>query len=138
MKKRKKAKRRIRKAPLTVFILLLLIITGGALYSFNIIPHLYYTNEDFGINDYISPSDKDGDGIDDQSDILAGVKNYIAEKPKYKNKYYSCGYPDDEYGVCTDVVAQGMLAAGYDLMQLINEDIKKILRITTLKQLISI
>lgn len=83
----------------------------------------YYTNEDFNISNYISNVDKDGDGIDDQSDILQNVREYISTKPKYKSKYYDAGYPDDEYGVCTDVIAFGLLGAGYDLMELVNEDI---------------
>ena len=33
----------------------------------------YYTNEDFGIENYISLIDKDNDGIDDQTDILENV-----------------------------------------------------------------
>ena len=83
----------------------------------------YYTNEDFNIKNYISNIDKDEDGIDDQTDILENVRKYISTKPKYKSKYYSTGYPDDEYGVCTDVVAFGLLGAGYDLMELVNDDI---------------
>ena len=85
----------------------------------------YYTNEDFNIENYISDTDKDGDGIDDQTDILENVRKYISTKPKYKSKYYSTGYPDDEYGVCTDVIAFGLLGAGYNLMELVNEDIIK-------------
>ena len=42
---------------------------------------------------------------------------------KSQNKYYETGYPDDEYGVCTDVVANGLKDAGYDLKELVNEDI---------------
>lgn len=34
------------------------------------------------------------------------------------------GYPDDGYGVCTDVVAFGLKDAGYNLMKLVNEDVK--------------
>ena len=71
-----------------------------------------------------STVDKDSDGIDDQIDILQGALNYIASKPKYKSKYYQTGYPNDEYGVCTDVVANALNNAGYDLMILIQEDIK--------------
>lgn len=82
-----------------------------------------YTNEDFGIITYVSQVDKDGDGIDDQSDILESVREYIAKKPKYKSKYYASGYPDDEYGVCTDVVGFGLLGAGYNLQELVDEDI---------------
>ena len=65
----------------------------------------------------------DEDGIDDATDILNNAYEYIARKPKYKSKYYATGYPDDEYGVCTDVVAFSLLNAGYDLMELVNEDV---------------
>ena len=92
------------------------------LYKFNIIPHKQYTNSDFNIETYVSSFDKYNDGIDDQTDILDNVRNYIAKNPKYKSKYYGTGYPDDEYGVCTDVVAFGLKDAGYDLMELVNED----------------
>lgn len=92
------------------------------LYKFNIIPHKQYTNSDFNIETYVSSFDKDNDGIDDQTDILDNVRNYIAKNPKYKSKYYGTGYTDDEYGVCTDVVAFGLKDAGYDLMELVNED----------------
>ncbi len=94
------------------------------LYACRIIPHKTYGNEHFGITPYISERDRDGDGIDDQTDLLAGVRAYIATEPSYQSKYYGdTGYPNDEYGVCTDVVAQGLLAAGYDLMELMAEDI---------------
>ena len=83
----------------------------------------YYSDNDFNIETYTSLIDKDNDGIDDQSDILNNAKAYIATKPQYKSKYYSTGYPDDNYGVCTDVVAFSLLNAGYDLMELVNEDI---------------
>ena len=106
-----------------VIILIFLIITY-VLYLFNYIPHKMYSNEDFNIKTYISKIDKDEDGIDDQTDILNNVREYISTKPKYKSKYYANGYPDDQYGVCTDVVAFGLKNAGYDLMQLVNEDIQ--------------
>ncbi len=93
------------------------------LYYFNIIPHRMYSNDDFDIDTYVSDVDMDNDGIDDQRDILESVREYIATKPKYKSKYYEGGYPDDGYGVCTDVVAFGLLGAGYDLRELVNEDI---------------
>lgn len=86
------------------------------------IPQETYTNSDFDIETYISPNDKDGDGVDDQTDILENVRAYVATKPKYMSKYYPNGYPDDEYGVCTDVVAQGLLGAGYDLRELVDAD----------------
>ena len=102
----------------------LIIVALYVLYCFNYIPHKKYTNADFKIEAYKSNIDKDNDGIDDQTDILNNANNYIKTNPKYKSKYYNTGYPDDEYGVCTDVVAFALKDAGYDLMVLVNEDIK--------------
>ena len=107
-----------------IFLIVLIIVVLYALYRFNYIPHKKYTNEDFNIKTYISKTDKDNDGIDDQTDILNNVRDYIKTNPKYKSKYYATGYPNDEYGVCTDVVAFGLKGAGYDLMNLVNEHIK--------------
>ena len=93
------------------------------LYYFNYIPHKNYNNNYFNIKTYISNIDKDNDGIDDQTDILDGAKKYISTKPKYKSKYYNTGYPNDGYGVCSDVVAFALKDAGYDLQILVNEHI---------------
>lgn len=112
------------KKKLTITILLLLIIAAmlvGAK-KFKLWPFQTYTSESFGIEVFVSPNDADHDGIDDQRDILINAKEYIETKPKYKSQYYASGYPDDDYGVCTDVVAQALLHAGYDLQQLVDED----------------
>ena len=93
-----------------VFIIIgiiIILITVLLLYLYNSILHKQYTNADFKIETYVSNIDKDDDGIDDQTDILNNVRNYISKNPKYKSKYYETGYPNDEYGVCTDVVAFG-------------------------------
>ena len=108
---------------LVVIIAMLTIGIIYTLYIFNIIPHKKYTNSDFNIDTCISSIDKDNDGIDDQTDILNNVREYIKTKPKYKSKYYSTGYSNDEYGVCSDVVAFGLLNAGYNLMEQVNKDI---------------
>lgn len=83
----------------------------------------YYTNADFGIPDCKSDNDEDGDGIDDQTDILLGAKEYVATRPVYQSKYYAGGWSDDKFGVCTDVVANALLSAGYDLQDLVDKDI---------------
>jgi len=106
----------------TIFIIISVILLA-LLYNLQVIPHKKYDNSDFYIETYISSVDKDNDGIDDQTDILNNVRDYISTKPKYKSKYYETGYPNDEYGVCTDVVANGLKGAGYDLMELVNQDI---------------
>lgn len=108
---------------ISIILIILICIILYALYLFNYLPHPKYSNEDFNIEQYISSKDMDNDGIDDQTDILNSVRDYIATNPKYKSKYYKNGYPDDGYGVCTDVVAFGLKGAGYDLMELVNKDI---------------
>lgn len=106
-----------------LIVILVVILSIIILYKLSIIPHKQYTNKDFDIKTYISGIDKDNDGIDDQTDILNNVKKYIHTKPKYQSKYYNTGYPNDEYGVCTDVVGFGLKDAGYNLMELVNKDI---------------
>ncbi len=108
---------------ISLILIVLLIITTIILYKLNIIEHKKYSNNDFNIDTYISSIDKDNDGIDDQTDILNEAKKYVKTKPKYKSKYYSTGYSNDEYGVCTDVVAIALKNSGYDLMELVNSDI---------------
>lgn len=88
-------------------------------------PQRKYNDEEFGITTFVSEKDKDMDGVDDQTDILANAKEYLASKPKYKSEYYGGGYPDGEYGVCTDVVAFALLGAGYDLRELVDADIRE-------------
>ena len=109
----------------SVIVIICLSILGYLLYYFNFIPHRKYTNDDFNIKTYVSSIDKDNDGIDDQTDILINTRKYIETKPKYKSKYYGTGYPDDNYGVCTDVVAFALKDAGYDLRELVNNHVKE-------------
>ncbi len=109
----------------TIAATILVIIIAGVLYSLNVIPHRQYTNADFLIPDYRSQVDRDGDGIDDQTDILLSAREYLSANPQYQSKYYATGYPDDGYGVCTDVIAQALRGAGYDLMELVDRDIRE-------------
>lgn len=113
-----------KKKILCIAVFIIVIMGTYLLYRFNYIPHRKYTNEDFGISAYVSKNDEDEDGMDDQTDILNSAREYLDTKPKYKSKYYAeTGYSNDEYGVCTDVVANAMKGAGYDLMWLVNQDI---------------
>ena len=111
------------KKKIIISLLIILTILIYQLYLQNYIPHKVYYNDDFYIEDYISKTDMDNDGIDDQTDILESVNNYIKNKPIYQSKYYETGYPNDNYGVCTDVVAYSLKESGYDLMELVNADI---------------
>lgn len=67
-------------------------------------------------------SDADSDGIPDQQDILQGALDYVATRPQYKSAYFVGGWPTDGTGVCTDVIAYGLRAAGYDLPALVDAD----------------
>ena len=116
--------KKLKKVFIFVFAILMIFGVAWLLYAFNVIPHRQYINADFGIETYKSLVDKDGDGIDDQTDFLQSVRRYIATKPKYKSKYYRTGYPDDGYGVCTDVIAFGLKDTGYDLRELVDADIR--------------
>ena len=106
-----------------IIIILLIISLIILLFCYNLMQPKKYSSDSFNIDVYKSQIDKDNDGIDDATDILKNAKEYVKKRPKYKSKYYGSGYPDDGYGVCTDVVAFSLNAAGYDLMELVNEDI---------------
>ena len=107
-----------------VLLVLLLTAVPVADRFLHFLPRKTYTGADFDVPRYISATDKDGDGIDDQSDIYAATLAYLATEPKYKSKYYpETGYPDDAYGVCTDVVAFALRDAGYDLRELVDADV---------------
>lgn len=75
-------------------------------------------------------ADKDGDGINDQKDILAGAKkqlelaakNIFGEGSNEPN-YYNGGDPPPELALCTDIVARAFKEAGFDIRNLVNEDI---------------
>ncbi len=75
-------------------------------------------------------TDYDVDGIDDQKDILEGAKKQL-EKPAVnifsegveEHNYYDGGDPPQEYALCTDIIYRSFKNAGYDLIQLVNEDI---------------
>lgn len=67
--------------------------------------------------------DADADGVADNDDILVSALAYVRTRPRYKSAYYTCGYPDDQFGVCTDVLAFACRDAGYDLQLLVAADI---------------
>ena len=112
---------------IVLFLLAAVVCTGAAYLYFNSptsskrLPDRYL----FPVPQLISDHDEDGDGIDDQTDLLQGTLAYIETEPQYKSKYYEGGWPDDGYGVCTDVVAAAMKNAGYNLRELVDADVRK-------------
>ena len=98
-----------------LLILLCFLLSGCANDSIKIT-----ANKNPGILHYVdfrSSVDKDHDGVDDATDIVKAVREYVATDPIYKSAYYAGGYPNDGHGVCTDVVAFALLHAGYDLQE---------------------
>ena len=106
-----------------IILAAIILIVAISTYMTNGFDFIRYSADDFNIISYHSLNDRDHDGIDDQSDMLNSALEYVETRPVYKSKYYAGGYPDDEYGVCTDVLAFAMLNSGYDLQQLVHEDI---------------
>lgn len=82
-----------------------------------------YSARELGIKELKSAVDRDGDGLDDYTDILLGAREYVESDPGYESRYYKGGYPDDGYGVCTDVIWYALQSAGYSLKDLVDEDI---------------
>lgn len=104
------------------FLIVCIAVVGIALHHKN---KPSYTAEDFEIEVVKGKTDKDGDGIDDYTDILLGARAEAERKPEYKSAYYAGGYPPDTEGVCTDVIWRALRDAGYSLKDMVNEDIAK-------------
>lgn len=109
---------------IAIYVVAIVIIISAFAYRHYQNPSIKRPIGKYQVKQYHCNNDQDNDGIDDQVDILENALEYISTKPKYQSKYYSTGYSDDEYGVCTDVVAHALKNAGYDLMTLIQEDIQ--------------
>ena len=65
------------------------------------------------------------DTLSDTEKIVVGARRYINTKPKYVDDYYKGGYPPNSEGVCTDVIWKAYLNAGYNLKDMIDEDIQE-------------
>lgn len=115
---------RRRKHPMRKFLLILLLLLAAAVVIL-LWPERYYTAEELGITELHSDHDADGDGLDDYTDLVLGARAYIATDPHYESKYYAGGYPDDGLGVCTDVIWQAFMAAGYNLKDMVDADIRQ-------------
>ena len=75
--------------------------------------------------------DEDNDGINDQKDILSGARKQL-EKParnifleENEPNYYQGGDPPENLAISTDIIARAFREAGFDLRELVYEDIKE-------------
>ena len=81
---------------LLISLAALLLAAVYVLYRFNYLPHPKYSNEKFGIETYRSQVDRDGDGVDDQTDILQSVRAYLDTPRMNKPRELSTSDPADE------------------------------------------
>lgn len=107
-------------------VLAVSIATGSLCITSAERPEGRYEGPDLNIasDDTAAASDRDADGIPDSEDILRGALDYVSTRPRYRSAYYQGGYPTDGCGVCTDVIAASCRAAGYDLRDLVDADIR--------------
>lgn len=111
---------------LPVSIVLIVGLVGiWLLWWFNLWPFVgrAYTMSDLGITTVASIVDFDGDGVDDYRDFLLGVRKDAENHPRYDGSYVQGGYPEEDTGVCTDVIWRAFREAGYDLRAMVDADI---------------
>lgn len=117
-------KKRITRAHAIISFLTLLIIVFAGTGFWRTLLNFVSPESSVKIIPIACPIDKDGDGLDDLRDILAGAKAEVKRKPHYFSAYYQGGYPPENEGVCTDVVGRALRDAGYDLRMLVDKDIR--------------
>ena len=106
------------------FLVLLVAAAILLLKEFGMLPEKTYTAEDFDIETKYSIVDFDEDGIDDYTDIMLGARKDAKNHPEYNGAYVEGGYPEDDIGVCSDVVWRAFKNAGYCLKDMVDADIQ--------------
>lgn len=107
-----------------IILIMLVMVVVFLLEYFNLIPKKAYTSEDFNIQTVKSSVDYNNNGIDDYTDIMLGARIDAENHPTYDSSYVDGGYPDDDRGVCTDVVWRAFKNAGYSLKDMVDKDIQ--------------
>ena len=80
--------------------------------------------KDWDIPRVLALSDKNGNGVSDTDDLIAGGRAEAGRAPIYRSNYYQGGYPPEDEGVCTDVLWRAFRDAGYDLKSMVDKDIR--------------
>lgn len=109
-----------------IFGVIVVAVLAAALFlasRYNLLPQKSYTAEDFGIETIKSTVDFNGNSVDDSTDLLLGARKDAENKPTYDGSYWEGGYPPDDIGVCSDVVWRAFKNAGYNLREMVDQDI---------------
>ena len=130
-KVRNRRKMRIDRLLMLFFLVLLIVVLSGNALNLLLKPKKITIIEKpiaglplVLLNYGIAPiPDFDQDGIDDFRDIVYGARIDAQNKVTYRSAYYSGGYPPDSEGVCTDLIWRALLNAGYNLKDLLDDDI---------------
>lgn len=111
---------------ITIFCVLAIAVSSVLIYAKlsnkNLIPHM---KPKIIIENIKCSTDKNNNGVDDLDDIVKGARLEALNKTKYKDGYFSGGYPPNGEGVCTDVIWRALKYAGYDLKTYVDNDIKQ-------------
>nr|WP_072514524.1 DUF1287 domain-containing protein [Ndongobacter massiliensis] len=121
-----KRKRRTNRCVWIVLLALLLAAASGlwGAYAWNLLPGQAYTAEDFHIPFAKSGFDFNENAVDDYLDLLQGAKKDAKNHPKYDPSYISGGYPEEDRGVCTDVIWRAFREAGLSFKDMVDKDIQ--------------
>ena len=113
---------RLRWALLLLMILIVALI-GAILYKKKPANSRSYSAENFGIQVLKSSVDFNGNGSDDYADFLLGARKDAENHPDYDPEYVDGGWPEDNKGVCADVIWRAFKEAGYDLRAMVDLDV---------------
>ncbi|MBU3114464.1 DUF1287 domain-containing protein [Clostridium lacusfryxellense] len=83
----------------------------------------------FIVSENSSKVDNNKNGVADPLDIVNGAYSEVQNKTKYISNYHNGGYPPEKEGVCTDVIWRGFKTANINIKDLIDEDIKRNIRL---------
>lgn len=72
----------------------------------------------------VSSQDQNHNGVPDSLDIVRGARAEVTRQTVYDAAYYQ-GYPPEGRGACTDVIWRAFTAAGYNLKEMVDEDIRQ-------------
>lgn len=72
----------------------------------------------------ISSHDQNGNGVPDALDLVAGARRDVTGHTLYDASYYQGGYPPPGRGACTDLVWRAFQQAGYNLKDMVDQDIR--------------
>ncbi len=110
---------------MTVILIVLFVLVGLGVYFIPSVQSLIYPE----ITRIKSPAfQKPVDQRTVADWIVIGAKEEVIERVTYDASYQPISYPDGDVdpkvGACTDVVIRALRKAGYDLQQLIHEDMQ--------------